>query len=251
MSRPDTIPAAANADPQPTPAREPDYIPINHWDEESRPREKLLKYGKEALSPAELLAIIIGSGTRKKSAVELMDDVLRDCDHKLLLLNRMSVEELTRYAGIGEAKALAIVAAAELGRLRAKEEVQSALTQVRDSSQIYDYMLPDVRELTHEESWAFLLNNAARIIKRVRISSGGRSETSVDVRMVLKAALLADATCLIFVHNHPSGNVNPSQDDRQLTKRLQEACRTMNLRLLDHVIVTDGAYYSFADNGLI
>lgn len=248
MSTAENIPVA---DSRTAVASEPAYIPINHWDEEARPREKLLKYGKEALSPAELLAIIIGSGTRNKSAVELMEDVLKDCDHKLLLLNRMSVKELMAYNGIGEAKALAIVAAAEIGRLRAKEEVQSALTQVSDSSQIYDYMLPDVRELTHEECWVFLLNNAARIIKRVRISTGGRTETSVDVRMVLKAALMADATCLIFVHNHPSGNVNPSQDDRQLTKRMQEACRTINLRLLDHVIVTDGAYYSFADNGLI
>lgn len=229
----------------------PHYVPINQWDEAARPREKLLECGKDALSTAELLAIIIGSGTRCKSAVELMEEVLRDCDHKLLLLNRMSVKELMRYNGIGEAKALAIVAAAEVGRRRAKEEVSSAFTQMKEARQVYDYMYPDVRELTHEEGWALLLNNAARLIKRVRISQGGRTETSVDVRMVLKEVLLADATCLIFVHNHPSGNVSPSRSDQDLTRSLQNACNTMHVRLLDHVIVTDGQYYSFAENGLL
>lgn len=232
------------------PAEETPYIPINQWeDRQSRPREKLLEQGHESLSTAELLAIIIGSGTRHKSAVALMEDVLRDCDHKLVLLNRMTVKELMSYSGIGEAKALSIVAAAEIGRRRAKEEVRTAFTQVTDAQQVYDYMYPDVRELTHEESWVFLLNNSARLIKRIRISQGGRTDTSVDVRIVLKAALLADATCLILVHNHPSGNVQPSREDRNLTQRLQKAAETMSLRLLDHVIVTDGAYYSFADNG--
>lgn len=229
----------------------PQYVPINQWDEELRPREKLLEQGKDALSTAELLAIIIGSGTRNKSAVELMEEVLSDCDHKLLLLNRMSVKELMKYNGIGEAKALAIVAAAEIGRRRAKEEVSSAFTQIQEARQVYDYMYPDIRELTHEEGWALLLNNAARLIKRVRISQGGRTETSVDIRIVLKEVLLADATCLIFVHNHPSGNVSPSRSDQELTKNLQKACETMHVRLLDHVIVTDGEYYSFADNGLL
>jgi len=227
------------------------YVPINQWNEAARPREKLLALGKEALSMAELLAIIIGSGTRRKSAVELMEEVLNDCDHKLLLLNRLSVKELMRYNGIGEAKALAIVAAAEIGRRRAKEEVSSAFARMQEARQVYEYMYPDVRELTHEEGWALLLNNAARLIKRVRVSQGGRTETSVDVRMVLKEVLLADATCLIFVHNHPSGNVNPSRSDQELTKSLQRACETMHVRLLDHVIVTDGGYYSFAENGLV
>ncbi|MDO4993457.1 MAG: DNA repair protein RadC [Bacteroidales bacterium] len=222
---------------------------IKELSADDRPREKLLAKGSEALSKAELLAILIGSGSPTKNAVELMKEVLRDCDDRLILLNRLSIEELMKYNGIGEAKAITLKAAMELGRRRAQEEALTDLKVIRTAQQVYEYMRPDVRELTHEESWAFLLNNSIRLIKRVRLSQGGRTETSVDVRILLRHALLAEATCVILVHNHPSGSCRPSQEDNRLTERVSQACRAVNLRLIDHVIVTDGAYYSFSEDG--
>ncbi|MCM1312720.1 MAG: DNA repair protein RadC [Bacteroides sp.] len=224
-------------------------LSIKNWAEEDRPREKLLAKGADALTKAELLAILIGSGTPKKSAVELMTDVLRDCDNKLSRLSRMSVAELMAYNGIGEAKAVTLKAAAEIGRLRAEEDALSDVLQFRDSSQIYKYMLPLMRDLNHEECWALMLNNNARLMKRVRISMGGMTETSVDVRVLMKEALLSDATCVVLVHNHPSGACRPSSDDIRLTEKVSEAGKIMSIRLIDHLIVTDGKYYSFADEG--
>ncbi len=222
---------------------------IKELSADDRPREKLLAKGSEALSKAELLAILIGSGSATKNAVELMVEVLRDCDDRLILLNRLSVEELMKYKGIGEAKAITLKAAMELGRRRAQEEALTDLKVISTAQQIYEYMLADVRELTHEESWVFLLNNSSRLIKRVRLSQGGRTETSVDVRILLRHALLAEATSVILVHNHPSGSCRPSQEDNRLTERVNQACRAVNIRLIDHVIVTDGDYYSFSENG--
>lgn len=222
---------------------------IKELSADDRPREKLLAKGSEALSKAELLAILIGSGSATKNAVELMVEVLRDCDDRLILLNRLSVEELMKYKGIGEAKAITLKAAMELGRRRAQEEALTDLKVISTAQQIYDYMHADVRELTHEESWVFLLNNSSRLIKRVRLSQGGRTETSVDVRILLRHALLAEATSVILVHNHPSGSCRPSQEDNRLTERVNQACRAVNIRLIDHVIVTDGDYYSFSENG--
>lgn len=222
---------------------------IKELSADDRPREKLLAKGSEALSKAELLAILIGSGSATKNAVELMVEVLRDCDDRLILLNRLSVEELMKYKGIGEAKAITLKAAMELGRRRAQEEALTDLKVISTAQQIYEYMLADIRELTHEESWVFLLNNSSRLIKRVRLSQGGRTETSVDVRILLRHALLAEATSVILVHNHPSGSCRPSQEDNRLTERVNQACRTVNIRLIDHVIVTDGDYYSFSENG--
>lgn len=224
-------------------------LSIKHWAEEDRPREKLLAKGASALTKAELLAILIGSGTPKKSAVELMTEVLRDCDNKLSRLSRMSVEELTRYGGIGEAKAVTLKAAAEIGRLRSEEDALADIVQFRDSNQIYRFMLPLMRDMNHEECWALMLNNNARLMKRVKISMGGMTETSVDVRVLMKEALLSDATCMILVHNHPSGACRPSNDDIKLTEKVSAAGKLMNIRLIDHVIVTDGKYYSFADEG--
>ncbi len=222
---------------------------IQELSAEDRTREKLLEKGSEALSKAELLAILIGSGSATKNAVELMVEVLRDCDDRLILLNRLSVEELMKYKGIGEAKAITLKAAMELGRRRAQEEALTDLKVISTAQQIYEYMHADVRELTHEESWVFLLNNSSRLIKRVRLSQGGRTETSVDVRILLRHALLAEATSVILVHNHPSGSCRPTQEDNRLTERVNQACRTVNIRLIDHVIVTDGDYYSFSENG--
>jgi DNA repair protein RadC len=222
---------------------------IKELSADDRPREKLMTKGPEALSNAELLAILIGSGSPSKNAVELMTEVLHDCDDLLILLHRLSVEELMKYNGIGEAKAITLKAAMELGRRRAQEEATTKLKTITSAEQIYEYMHPDVRELTHEESWVFLLNNSSRLIKRVRLSQGGRTETSVDVRILLRHALLAEATSVILVHNHPSGSCRPSPEDNRLTERVQQACRTVNIRLVDHVIVTDGDYYSFNENG--
>lgn len=229
---------------------EPVSYTIKEWSEDDRPREKLMSRGETALTNAELLAILIGSGTRKKSAVELMQDILRVCDDKLARLSKMSIEELMAFNGIGEAKAITIKAAAEIGRRRTMERSDDS-PQMTNASQVYEYMRPLMQDLPHEEFWAILLNNSSRIIKRTRISSGGLTATAVDVRMVLKEALIADATCIIVCHNHPSGQLRPSRDDQMLTDRLHTALNQINIKLLDHVIITDGTYYSFAEDGKI
>lgn len=231
-----------------------EYISIKNWSEEDRPREKMMARGAQALTKAELLAIIIGSGTTKKSAVQLMNEILRDCDDRLDNLSKMTLEGLTSYEGIGPAKALSIMAAAEIGRRRATESA-SDLKQIESGEDVMRYMRPKVQDLTHEESWVLLLNNNARIIRCVHLSVGGITETSVDVRMLLKEALLSNATCFILVHNHPSGKLNPSGPDKDLTQHVQKAGRAVNIRMLDHVIVTDSAdtsnYFSFAEAGYL
>lgn len=223
-------------------------LSIKEWAEEDRPREKLMERGEEALTNAELLAILIGSGTPKKSAVELMQEVLRSCGNRLSRLSRMSVEELMSFNGIGVAKAITLKAAAEIGRRRAVEDV-TEVERFSDSSQIYAYMLPLMRDLPHEECWVLLLNNNARLLKKVRISTGGLTNTLVDVRMIMKEAILADATMLVLVHNHPSGSPRPSNDDNRLTDAVDKAAQTMNLKLLDHVVVAEGGFYSYCDEG--
>lgn len=233
---------------------EQDYISIKGWDVEDRPREKMMAHGAQALTKAELLAIIIGSGTTKKSAVELMSEILRDCDGRLSCLSQMSMEALTSYDGIGPAKALSIMAAAEIGRRRAAESAAD-LVQIGSGADVMKYMRAKVQDLTHEESWALLLNNNAKIIRCVHISSGGITETSVDIRMLLKEALLSNATSFILIHNHPSGKLLPSNSDRELTTRVAKAAKVVNIRMLDHVIVTDSAdmnnYFSFAEEGYL
>ncbi|MBP3214234.1 MAG: DNA repair protein RadC [Bacteroidaceae bacterium] len=227
---------------------ETSYTSIKHWAEEDRPREKLMAKGAEALTNAELLAILIGGGTTKKSAVELMQEVLRDCGDTLRGLNHMTLQDLLRYNGIGEAKALTIIAAAEIGKRRMMEDSRQ-IPQMRTGTDVLKFMSPIIQDLTHEESWALLLNNNARLIHLSHLSTGGLAETVVDVRMLLKEALLHDATCFILVHNHPSGNLRPSRYDEELTQRVARASATVNLRMIDHVIVTEGDYYSFSENG--
>lgn len=226
------------------------YTSIKHWAEEDRPREKLMAKGAEALTNAELLAILIGGGTTKKSAVELMQEVLHDCGDTLRGLNHMTLHDLLRYNGIGEAKALTIIAAAEIGKRRMMEDSRQ-IPQMRTGADVLKFMSPIIQDLNHEESWAMLLNNNARILHLSHLSTGGLAETTVDVRMLLKEALLHDATCFILVHNHPSGNMRPSRYDEELTQRLNRAAQAINLRMIDHVIVTEGDYYSFAENGKI
>lgn len=231
-----------------------DYISIKDWALEDRPREKMMARGAGALTKAELLAIIIGSGTTKKSAVELMSEILQDCNDRLSNLSKMSLEALTRYDGIGPAKALSIMAAAEIGRRRA-EESSDDLLQIASGEDVMRYMRPKVQDLDHEESWVLLLNNNAKLIRCVHLSTGGITETAVDVRMLLKEALLSNATSFILVHNHPSGRMFPSNADKELTNHVQKAGKIMNIRMIDHVIVTDSSdlhnYYSFAENGYI
>jgi DNA repair protein RadC len=227
-----------------------DKVSIKNWAIEDRPREKLMEKGEEALTNAELLAILIGSGNSKQSAVDLMSDILEACDGKLSQLSLMTIDELMTFNGIGEAKAITIKAAAEVGRRRAMENSQSR-TQLTNAADTYAIMHPVMQDLDHEEFWVLLLNNQARLIKKVRLSIGGITQTSVDVRHILRAALMANATSMVVCHNHPSGKLAPSSDDRHLTECIKQAAQTMNIRLIDHVIITDGNYYSFADNGKI
>ena len=221
---------------------------ITQWAEEDRPREKMLLHGPAALSNAELLAILIGSGNTEETAVELMRKVLDDCHNRLSELGKYTVEDLCRYIGIGPAKAVTILAASELGKRR-REEEPSVRKKITSSQDVYAFFHPLMCDLPVEECWVMLLNQAAKVIDTVKISRGGLASTQVDVRCILREALLKRATSMILCHNHPSGNIRPSQDDDRLTHALLEAARTMNIRLLDHVVVSDGDYYSYGDEG--
>lgn len=227
---------------------EPKKLNINEWAEEDRPREKLARMGASHLSPAELLAILIGSGTPKKNAVELMKEVLNDCDDSLRKLGRMDIEQLMQYEGIGEAKAITILAACELGKRRENEEAEK-MEDMSTAENIYKYISPKLRDLKTEEAWILLLNNRCKLIKAKRLSEGGYTETAVDVRLIVKEALYANATIIALVHNHPSGNPSPSRDDDGLTRQVSEACKTMRLHLIDHLIVGSNDYYSYRENG--
>ena len=238
---------------------------IKQWAEDDRPREKMMQKGASALSNAELLAILIGSGTVEASAVGLMKRVMADCDNRLKTLGRMSLEELTgnvevwdketgkkkrvrRYKGLGEAKAVAIMAACELGRRRMEEDAVE-LPSIRSSVDLYHYFLPQMQDLFHEECYVLLMNQACRILDKVLVSKGGLTETAVDIRLILREALLRRAPVIALCHNHPSGQVRPSMEDDRLTDRLQKACRMMNIRLLDHIIVAEGGFYSYCEEG--
>lgn len=224
-----------------------DKLSINRWAEEDRPREKMMSKGAQALTNAELLAILIGSGSGDDSAVSLMQKVLASYGDSLDRVGRLSVEELCHFKGIGPAKAITILAACELGRRRAVEQPERR--QVRSAAQVYDYFYPLMRDLPVEEFHVLLLNQSATVIDSVRIGVGGLTETVVDVRVILREALLKRATALILCHNHPSGNLRPSAHDDRLTRQVQEATRLLNLSLADHVIFTDNGYYSYADEG--
>lgn len=229
---------------------EPGKLNINQWAEEDRPREKLQKLGAEALSTAELLAILIGSGNTEENAVELMKKILHNCGNKLKTLGRMSISELTTYNGIGEAKAITILAACELGKRRQAEGAVER-PDLSTAQLIYEYMHPKMMDLDHEESWVLLMNHNFRLIKDVRLSKGGLTETAVDVRTIIKEAVLANATIIALVHNHPSNNPEASRDDDRITNNVKEACRVMRLYFADHIIVTDGDYYSYQENGKV
>ena len=223
-------------------------LTINNWAEEDRPREKLMRLGADALSNAELLAILIGSGSTKESAVSLMQLVLNDCDNNLNTLGKRSIHELMTYNGVGEAKAITILAACELGKRR--QQAQAAEQKdLGSATAVYNYMHPHMQDLDVEEAWILLMNQNYKLIKPMRISHGGITETAVDVRIIIKEALLCNTTVLALCHNHPSNNPRPSRDDDQLTQRVKKACELMRIHFMDHIIITDGAYYSYYEQG--
>lgn len=223
---------------------------ITQWAEEDRPREKMMKWGAETLSDAELLAILIGSGNTDESAVELMRRILADCNNNLCELGKRSIEDLCRFKGIGTAKAITLLAAGELGKRRSMQQPEERLT-IRTAKDIYRLMHPKMCDLPIEECWIILLNQGCKVIDCQRISTGGINTTSVDVRLVLREAILKRATAIILCHNHPSGNIRPSRYDDLLTEQLAASAHTMQIRLMDHLVITDGAYYSYADEGKI
>ena len=218
-----------------------DKLNINQWAEEDRPREKLMRLGAGALTNAELMAILIG-------AVDLMKRILNDCDNNLNKLGRMSIRELQVYNGMGPAKAVSILAACELGKRRQMEKVQER-KDLGSPQAIYDYMRPIMQDLDTEEAWIILMNQNYRLIKEERLSHGGITETLVDVRVIVKEALLNNATIVALCHNHPSNNARPSKEDDRLTERVKKACELMRIYLLDHVIVTESNYYSYREKG--
>ena len=225
-------------------------LSINHWAEEDRPREKMMRKGAEALSIAELLAILIGSGTTEDSAVSLMQKVLSRCDNNINTLGKWSLNDFTSFKGLGPAKGITIMAALELGKRRAMQEpIERAV--IKESSDIYNIFHPLLCDSPQEEFWLLLLNQAAKVIDKVRISQGGIDQTTVDVRSVMREAILVRATQIAMVHNHPSGNLKPSNEDINITNKIKKASDLLNIRLIDHVIVTDGNFYSFHDHGLI
>lgn len=223
---------------------------ILSWAEEDRPREKLLLKGKAALSDAELIAILIGSGTRELSAVDLSKLILQMVGNNLNELAKLSVNDLIKLKGIGEAKAISIVAALELGRRRKDSEVVKR-PRISCSNDAYEQIKPFLLDLPHEEFWILLLNRANEVIKPVQISRGGVSGTIADTKMIFKAAIEHLASALILVHNHPSGNTTPSQPDKELTKKLKEAGKLLEIPVLDHLIFTNTTYFSFLDEGLL
>lgn len=223
-------------------------LSINEWAEEDRPREKLQALGAECLSNAELLAILIGSGSTDESAVALMKRIMNDCSNNLNTLGKMSIRELTAYKGMGPAKAITILAACELGKRRQKTQVEER-RRLSSPQDIYEYMHPTMQDLDVEEAWVLLLNQSFRLIKPVRLSHGGISETAVDIRLIMKEAIVNNATVIALCHNHPSNNLFPSRNDDNLTRNVKKACETMRIHFLDHVIVTDGAYYSYSEKG--
>lgn len=223
-------------------------LTISKWAREDRPRERMADLGTEALTNAELLAILIGSGSSRESAVDLMKRLLSDCNNNLNTLGKMTIHDLCRYNGIGEAKAITILAACELGKRRQAESPEER-PKLISATHIYNHMHPVMQDLDVEEFWLLLMNQDYRLIRKVRISHGGITETAVDIRIIMREAVLANTTILAVCHNHPSGSLTPSRADSELTTAIKRACELMRILFMDHVIVTDGHYYSFHEQG--
>lgn len=225
-------------------------FPIKEWSEADRPREKLIDKGKKTLTNAELMAILIGSGNRDESAVGLCKRILNGVDNNLNQLGRMDIQELVKYKGIGEAKAISVVAAMELGRRQRFQETPLN-PKILSSADVFSYLQPILGDLMHEEFWVLFLNNSNKILDKKMISSGGHTGTAVDLRLVFKKALEISSTAIILSHNHPSGTLKPSLPDKKMTTNIQKAGNTLNIKVLDHVIITEKSYFSFADEGLL
>ncbi|MDR0232497.1 MAG: DNA repair protein RadC [Dysgonamonadaceae bacterium] len=226
-------------------------LSIKDWAEEDRPREKILLKGISALSDAELLAIIIGSGNNEESAVELSQRILFSADNNLNILGKFSIKELiSGFKGIGEAKAISIVAAMELGKRRKYSEIINR-EQIRCSRDIFECFHPMLCDLQHEEFWILVLNRTNKIIDKIKISQGGVTQTVVDHKLILKEALSRLASGIVLCHNHPSGNKRPGKDDDSMTKKIIECCRMFEIYIFDHIIIADNDYYSYADEGRI
>jgi len=223
---------------------------IKHWAEEDRPREKLILKGKSSLSNAEILAILIGSGNRDESAVELSQRILADNNNNLNVLSKLSLEDLTKYKGIGDAKAINIIAALELGRRRRSSEALEEKS-IKSSKDAFEIIYADLADQSFEEFWIILLRRNNQVISKKRISEGGLAGTVADPKKIFKIAIDAQASSIILCHNHPSGNLSPSDQDKQLTRKLVQAGKTLDLAVLDHLIIANDSYFSFADENLL
>ena len=225
-------------------------LPITDWDIEDRPREKLLAKGIQSLSNAELIAILIGSGSKNESAVELSKRILSSVENNLNKLGRLNISELQKFKGIGEAKAISIVAAMELGKRRKVAEVleREKITSSKDVFELFSSVLGD---LSHEEFWVLFLDRSNKIIDKQKTSQGGVSGTVIDIKLILKQAIEKLASSIVLCHNHPSGNIQPSKSDIDITQKLYKAAKYMDINVLDHIIVTTNEYFSFADENII
>ncbi len=223
---------------------------IKHWSEEDRPREKLIQTGKQNLSDAELIAILLGSGNRDLSALELSKHLLYQVDNNLDTLSKQSVHDLMRYKGIGEAKAVSLIAGLELGKRCTKYQIIKR-DKISSSADAFKLMRHKLRDLPYEEFWILYLNQSNKLIESVKLSQGGVSGTTVDTRLMLKHAIELLASSIILVHNHPSGNLRPSQQDIQITQKMASGAKVFDIQVLDHLIISDEHFFSFADEGLI
>jgi len=229
---------------------QPMSFSIKNWSDDDKPREKLVQKGKSVLSDAELIAILIGSGSRNESAVELAKRILASVNNNLNELGRLSIKQLMQFKGIGEAKAVTIAAALEMGRRRRGEDALK-ITKISSSQDAFELLRPIIGELPHEEFWIAYLNNANKVLHTAQLSKGGLTGTLVDVRIVMKQALELGAVGLILAHNHPSGTLKPSSEDKKVTEKLKAAAKSLDIKVLDHLIVTQKDYFSFADNSIL
>ena len=228
----------------------PSSFSIKYWSDDDKPREKLVHKGTSVLSDAELIAILIGSGSRNESAVELSKRILASANNNLNELGKLSIKQLMQFKGIGEAKAVTIAAALEIGRRRRGEEAKK-ITKIASSASVFELLQPIMGELEHEEFWIVYLNNANNVVQTAQLSKGGITGTLVDVRLVMRQALELGAVALILAHNHPSGTLKPSSADRQITQKLKTAAEALDIKVLDHLIITQKEYFSFADEGIL
>ena len=229
---------------------EPAKLSVKDWSPEDRPREKLLYKGVHSLSDTELVAIILGSGSREESVVDLSQRILQSVNNNINQLGKLSIKQLMQFKGIGEAKAISVVAALELGKRRKAEEILNR-ERILFSKDTYEYFHPLLCDLCYEEFWVLFLNRAAKVIDKLKISQGGVSSTIVDAKIIYKEALLRLATSVVLCHNHPSGNPLPSPEDDAITIQLQRGLKFLNMDLKDHVIICDGKFYSYADKNRI